>query len=175
GAESKLNPMAFLRQLMTGRYTTQGNDAAAEAVRPFCNTATGSAVGEGGGIVVLEALEMFQARRKLAGDADSTPRAYAEVLGFGASQSVNLSARNLMPDPQGRGIAVAIRAALREAKLTAADIDMVIPFGLGLPESDRAEAEALRSVFGEALKQIAIVSPKALVGNCGAGAGGIDV
>ncbi len=174
GAESKLNPMAFLRQLMTGRYNTQSNDDGTRAVRPFCDTAAGSVVGEGGGIVLLESLETFQARAAAAPD-DAKPRVYAEVAGFGASQTVNIAARNLRPDPQGRGIAVAIRSAMREANVSPGDIDLVIPFGLGLKDSDAAEAEALKAVFGEALAGVPIVSSKPLVGNCGAGAGGLDV
>ncbi len=174
GAESKLNPMAFLRQLMTGRYNTTSNDDGSRAVRPFCQNAAGSIVGEGGGIVVLEALETFR-QRYAAASGDVKPRAYAEIAGFGASQTVNREARNLRPDPEGRGIAVAIRAALREANVAPGDIDLIIAFGLGLRETDAAEAEALKRVFGETLSGVPVVSTKALVGNCGAGAGGLDV
>jgi len=173
GAESKLNPMAYLRQMMTDRYNTQDEEPAT-MVRPFCQSAAGCVVGEGGGIVVLESLETFEARAAQA-EGGNKPRAYAEVVGFGASQSVNLSARNSRPDPQGRGIAVALRAAIREAGVTPDAIDLVIPFGLGLPETDHAETEALKRVFGERLRDVPLVSPKALVGNCGAGAGGVDV
>jgi len=166
GAESKLNPMAYLRQQLAERLTTAGNEDPAAAVRPFDRGATGSAIGEGGGIVVLEALDTFEQR---AGDK----RAYAEVLGFAASQSVNREAKNRLPEPDGRGIAVAIKRALREAGVEPGQIDLAIGYGLGQPQTDTAEAAALRSVFGDAVP--AVLGTKALMGNCGAGAGSIDI
>ncbi len=174
GAESKLNPMAYLRQLITGRYNTTDNGNPAAAVRPFCQTAAGCVVGEGGGIVILEALDTFEQRAASTQASSLKPQAYAEVVGFGASQSVNLPRRNLQPDEQGRGIAVAIRSALREAGVGPDQIDLVIPYGLGQPESDRAEAAALQRVFGQMLGDVPITSLKALAGNCGAGTGGLD-
>jgi 3-oxoacyl-[acyl-carrier-protein] synthase II len=170
GTESKLNPMAFLRQQMTGRLNTTDNDRPAQAVRPFCQTAAGTVLGEGGAIVVLESLDTYQARAARDG-----ARAYAELLGFGASQSVHPEARNLEPDPKGHGLSVAIRAALREAGIDAGQIDLVVAFGLGVPRWDAAEAAALRQVFGSRLPQVPVVSMKPMVGNMGAGAGGLDL
>ncbi len=172
GAESKLNPMTFLRQVMTGRLNTTSNDSPATAVRPFCKTAAGTVVGEGGGIVILESLDTFKAR---AAKADQTPTAYAEVIGFGASQSVNRDARNLEPDPQGRGIALAIRSTLREAGIGPDQIDLIVPFGTATPHYDQAEAAGLRQVFGGRLASVPIASIKSMTGTCGAGTGGLDV
>lgn len=172
GAESKLNPMAFLRQQFTGRLNTTVNDDPTRAVRPFDRQAAGTAIGEGGGIVILEALETFERRTTLGSDG---PEAYAEVIGFGASQTVNRQCRNLEPDPGGRSIAAAIRAALGDARIEPEAIDLIVPFGSGVPSWDQAEASAMRGVFGPRLSQIAITSVKALVGNCGAGAGGLDL
>jgi len=172
GADSKLNPMAFLRQMMTGRYNPQDDADPTGAVRPFCRTAAGCVVGEGGGIVILEARETFDRR---AANGDDHARAYAEVVGFGASQTVNLPARNLRPDDAGRGMALAIRNALRETRIEPSAIDLIVPFGLGLPETDRAEAAALRQVFADRLPDIPLTSSKPLVGNCLAGAGAIDI
>lgn len=170
GAESKLNPMAFLRQILTDRLNTTANppdgDPAA-AVRPYSSSAAGGVIGEGGGIVVLESLDAFKRR--------GGQRAYARVLGFGASQTLHPESRSLRPDPQGKGIALAIKVAMREAKLTPDAIDLIIPVGSGFPDNDHAEVNALRSVFGEALAKIPVFSTKPYVGNCGAGAGGVDV
>ncbi len=168
GAESKLNPMAYLRQVMTGRLVSD-QDAAdpVAAVRPFDREAKGGALGEGGGIVTLEAAETFAAR----GGKD----AYAEMLGFGASQTVNPAAKNREPNADGRGIVSAVRAALREAQLGADEIDVVIPFGLGHKTWDAAEAAALRTLFGERLSEVPVLAPKASVGNTGAGSGGYDL
>ncbi len=168
GSESRLNPMAYLRQEMLGRLVADRNDAPHRAVRPFDEGARGTALGEGGGIVVLEAADTFATR---AGDR----RAYAEVAGFGAAQNVHRESRNLKPDPHGRGTASAIRAAMREAGIGPADVDMIVPFGSGLPDYDRAELVALRAVFGDRVSQVPLVSIKPFAGNCGAGAGGLDV
>jgi len=178
GAEDKLNPMTFLRQQFTGRLNSRDNDRPTEAVRPFDRNAAGTVIGQGGAIVVLESLETFEARaRGGASDGVGAPmaRAYAEVAGFGASQSVHVPQRNLAPDPNGRGIALAIRAAMREAKVTPEQIDLIVPFGSGVPEYDQAEAAALFSIFGPRTKDIPITTTKPLAGNCFAGAGGLDV
>ena len=170
GTDSKLNPMGFLRQIMTGRVNTRDNDSPAKAVRPFCRTAAGTICGEGGGIVVLEAADSFEKRASADG-----ARAYAQMLGFGASQTVHHESRNMLPDPQGRGIALALGAALRDARISPDDIDLIVPFGLGLDASDTAEANALATVFGERLAQIPLVCTKSMAGNCAAGASGLDI
>ncbi len=169
GATSRLNPMSLLREVFTNRMITddaiQAGDAT-QAVRPFDTAACGTALGDGGGILVLEAADTLTARGG---------QAMAEVLGFGASQSLNRANRNTVPTEDGRGVRLAIEAALRDANLSAADIDVILPTGLGHGESDRAEAAALRAVFGERLAQVPVYSPKAAIGNTLAGAGAVDV
>ncbi len=172
GVESKINPTAFLRKHMTGQLNTDNNETPDKAVRPFCQTAAGGVIGEGGGIAILESLETYEARQARQ---PGSGRVYAEVLGFGASQSVNAAKRNLEPDPEGRSIASAIRAALREAQIDPSAIDLIIPFGAGVPAGDQAEAAALRTVFGDGLAKTPARSIKPLVGTCNAGAGGLDV
>ncbi|MEX0887395.1 MAG: beta-ketoacyl synthase N-terminal-like domain-containing protein [Phycisphaeraceae bacterium] len=167
GTDAKLNPMAFLRQHYAGRLNVDDNDRPAQAVRPFAADAAGGVVGEGGGIVVLEADDTFQQRGGRG--------AYAVVAGFGASQTVNRATRNLAPDAEGRSIASAIEKALRDAGVGPGAIDLVIPFGCGDPAWDAAEAAALKRVFGEALAGIPVRSTKALAGNCGAGSGALDL
>ena len=169
GAESKIDLLGRLRQFMSGRFNTTDNDRPEQAVRPFCQTAAGTVPGEGGAIVVLEAVETFRQR-----SADDGCRAYAELKGFGASQTVDLPSRCLAPDPKGRAIASSITAALRDANTGPEQIDLIVPFGLGVPAYDQAEAEALRSVFGSRLEQVPVAAPKALVGNLGAGGGALD-
>jgi 3-oxoacyl-[acyl-carrier-protein] synthase II len=127
--------------------------------------------------VILESVETFQVRQSKA--VPSAParklQAYAEIAGFGASQTVHPASRNLRPDPEGRAIVAAMRTAMREAQVGPDEIDLVIPLGLGVPDYDQAEAAALRTVFGARLASLPVVSLKPLVGNCAAGAGGLDV
>lgn len=167
GTESKINPMALLRQQLTGRLNTADNERPGHAVRPYCRSAAGVVLGEGGAIVILEALDTARQR--------SGSRIYAEVVGFGASQTVNPATRNREPDVEGRSIRGAIAAALREAGVEPQRIDLIAPFGSGIPAYDQAEAAALRAVFGPRLAAIALLTSKQAVGNCGAGAGAIDV
>ncbi|MEM7624274.1 MAG: beta-ketoacyl synthase N-terminal-like domain-containing protein [Planctomycetota bacterium] len=170
GAESKINPMAFLRQVMTGRFVNDADAAdPATAVRPFDQSAVGGALGEGGGIVTLECADSYEQR---GGDAE---KVYAEVLGFGASQTVHRQTKNRTPDAEGRGIVNAVRAALREAGLEPGAVDFVVPFGLGHPDWDGPEAAALRTLFGDRLACVPVLAPKANVGNLGAGSGGFDL
>src|SRR5690606_35985232 len=62
GAESKLNPMAYLRQVLVGNLVTGRNDHPAQALKAFCEGASGTVIGEGGGIVILESAETYQKR-----------------------------------------------------------------------------------------------------------------
>ena len=78
-------------------------------------------------------------------------KAYAEVVGFGATQSVDRASLGRRPDAEGRAVANAIRAALRWAELEAEAIDAVFPFASAVPEEDAAEIAGLRTVFGERL------------------------
>ena len=166
GASSNVNPMAWLRQVMTGRIYG-GSDPA--AVRPFDQNAAGGVTGEGGGIVMLEEEAAFAQR---GGDAAAV---YARVAGFGASQTVHRETGNRTPDPAGRGIVSACRAALNEAGLEPDAVDAVIPFGLGHADWDGPEAAALRTLLGDRLKDVPVLATKAQIGNLGAGAGGFDL
>ena len=170
GAESKLNPMGYLRQAMVGRLAKGYNEQPAAALRPFDEDANGTVLGEGGGIVVLEAADTFEQRSAADG-----ARAYAEVAGFGASQSVHRESRNREPDPAGRAVAAAAKVAMREAGVTPDDVDLIVPFGSGLPAWDQAEVIGLRSIFGDTLQDKPLVTLKPLGGTCGAGTGGLEV
>jgi len=167
GADSKMNPMALLRQVLTGRCNTTDKDDAAKAVRPFCTTAAGTVLGEGGAVLVLESVETFERR--------GGEKAYAEVVGFGAAQSLNPKAKNLLPDEQGKAFVSAMRKAIADAGVGPEAIGLVVPFGLGHAGSDGPEAKAIRAVFGERAADVPLVCPKANVGNCSAGASGIDL
>jgi 3-oxoacyl-[acyl-carrier-protein] synthase II len=117
---------------------------------------------EGGGLLIVEELEF--ARRRGA-------RIYAEIIGFGAGISTTAWDE---PDPQGRGAVRAISAALRDAKITAADVDLVTAFGTGCNDYDASERAALQQVFA-GRRDIAGLAIKGTVGNCGAGAGALDL
>ncbi|MGH7176230.1 MAG: beta-ketoacyl-[acyl-carrier-protein] synthase family protein, partial [Tepidisphaeraceae bacterium] len=115
GAESKLNPMGLIRQTLLKRVNETSNDAPADAVRPFDDDSAGSAIGEGGGLLILEELE--HAKKRGA-------RVYAELVGFAASQDTHSVTQ---PEPSGHSYGKAVEKALSDAKLRPADVDLLIP------------------------------------------------
>ena len=167
GADTKLNPMAYLRQELAGRLApcTVEEDAT-KKVKPFDPSSPGALVGEGGGILVLEAEETARARGA---------RMHAVLAGTGASQSWCEDTVGLVPDATGESLADAILAALRDAGIAASDIDAIIPYGCGVPALDALEAKALGRVFGESLGSKPIVTLAPSIGATVAGFGTIAV
>ena len=158
GAESKVNPMGLMRQTLLKR-TTEKNDAPDQAVRPFDKEASGLAVGEGGGLLILEEYE--HATRRGA-------KIYGELVGFGASQDTH---KVTDPEPSGHSYGKAISKALAEANIPPTAVDLVVPHGIGIPGHDRAELNGLHNVFGAGLARVAIAPIKAQIGNLAAGCG----
>ena len=164
GAESKGNPMALLRQCMAKRLSTN-NDQPEQACRPFGQQRDGTAVSEGGGLVIIEELEHARARGA---------RIYAELVGFGASNDAYDPSQPSKPHPEGRGMALAARKAIADAGLEPAAIDMVSAFAAGIVDRDAAEARAIQTVLGDRVADVPVLSIKGGIGNNGAGSGAID-
>ena len=159
GAETRVNPMGMIRHQLLGRLNPSANESPAGAVRPFDADASGSVLGEGGGLLVLEEYEHAKARGA---------KIYAELVGFGASQDAYSPTE---PDPSGRTYGRAILSALSDAKLAAADVDLIVPHGQGIKAFDEAEVKGLRSVFGSDLGKPLAAPIKAQIGNLCAGNG----
>jgi len=158
GAESKVNPMGLIRHCLLNRLTTQ-NETPGEAVRPFDKDATGTAIGEGGGLLILEEYERAKARGA---------KIYAELVGFAASQDTY---KITEPSPTGHSYGKAIQKALADANLPPAAVNLIIPNGLGIASHDRAELTGLLSVFGGGLERIPFAPIKGQFGNMAAGSG----
>ena len=159
GAETKVVPMNLLRQILLKRVTETHNDTPEEAVRPFDADADGTAVAEGGGLFILEEYGHAKARGA---------KVYAEVAGFGASQSTHSITQ---PDPAGHSYGKAIGKALADANLPPKAVDVLVPCGLGIPSHDRAELAALHNVFGGGLERVPLAPIKAQTGNLASGSG----
>jgi len=162
GAECKVQPMGLIRQSMLNRLSESHNDSPATAVRPFDADADGTALGEGGGLLILEELSHAQARNA---------RIYAELVGFAASQD---SFSVVDPDPTGHSYAKAITNALRDAKADASQVQLHVPHGLGIASHDRAEIAGLTTAYGSHLPRVPLAPIKAQIGSLAAG-GGADV
>ncbi|KKL80028.1 hypothetical protein LCGC14_2008910 [marine sediment metagenome] len=163
GADSRINPMDLLRLCLLGRAVTTANDRPAEAVRPMDAGHAGSAVGEGGGLLIVEDLDRAAARGV---------RIYAEIVGFGAA--CDPGAIDYLKPAFG-GLARAIAAAMKDAGIAAEQVDMVIPNGSGVPAEDAAEAQALRDALGDRANTVPVVPLTGAMGNLFAGAGAVDL
>ncbi len=162
GAESKVNYMGLLRQTFANRLAAvaTGGDGVA-AVRPFDASATGTVLGEGGGILITETFDSAHARGA---------RAIAELTGFAARQCSCIDTVGVDLSDAAQDIASAIEGALHDAQTQASEIDAIVPLGSGIPTVDQAEAAALRLIFGERLLRLPLVTLAPQVGICGAGA-----
>lgn len=167
GAESKVNPMGILRQIFAQRLapTPAGVDPTT-LIRPYSADATGTLMGEGGGLVVIESRETADAR---------SARVYARVVGYGASQSRCDDVIGLELEEDGQGVLDAIEAALDNAELRPDEIDAIVPAGLGIRSIDTSEAAAITRCFGARAGKMPLATTVPYTGNTGAGAGAINV
>ncbi|WP_085707005.1 beta-ketoacyl synthase [Pseudomonas sp. B35(2017)] len=160
GADSVLNLDTMAALYLLGAASGEQRWGA-DLCRPFDRDRSGLIAGEGGGFVVLESLEHALAR-------GATP--YAEVLGFGSSLDAY---KVTAPQPQGRGAALAMQAALDDAGLRAAQIDLINAHGTSTPLNDVAETLAIKSVFAEQrhYRSLAVSANKSQFGHLIAAAG----
>ena len=164
GAEAKVNHIVMIRQCLTGRAASAGNDEPKAACRPFDADATGSVFGEAAGIIVMENLDHAVARGA---------NALAEIAGIGSSNSIATPYEHM--EPEGTGLRIAMEKALADAEIQPADIDLVIPHGTAIPRDDLAEAKALADLLGPAAETTPVWPTKSMLSNTGAAAGGVDI
>lgn len=162
GADSMINPLGLVY------FALLGAAAAAplppqELCRPFDARRRGMVLGEGAGVVVLEAAE-HAARR------GARPR--AEIAGFGTSLD---GFRVTAPEPGGEGAARAMGAALADAGMAPDAIDYINAHGTGTRLNDAAETAAIKAVFGEHAARIPISASKPLIGHLVAACGGPEL
>jgi 3-oxoacyl-[acyl-carrier-protein] synthase II len=134
----------------------------AKACRPFDADRTGTVLGEGAGVVVLEELEHAKARGATI---------YAELAGFGSSTAADKNRVAL----RDLALANAMRAALRDAEATPIAVGHIQAHGLGTHTGDEAEARAIRDVFGGTKADVPVTAAKSYFGNLGAGSGIVEL
>ncbi|HRK73644.1 MAG TPA: beta-ketoacyl-ACP synthase II, partial [Rhodothermales bacterium] len=129
------------------------NDEAETASRPFDKRRDGFVLGEGAGILILEELEHAKARGA---------KIYAEILGIGMSaDAYHMTA----PDPNGRGAALSMKMALRDAGLNLDQVDYLNMHGTSTPLGDLAETKAIKQVFGDHAYKMNVSSTKSMTGH----------
>ena len=161
GSEAIIIPLTIAGFCQMKAMSTR-NDDPTRASRPFDAERDGFVCGEGGGLVVLESLEHARAR-----DA----RIYAEVVGYGMTGDAH---HMTAPDPEGDGAARAMAAALRDAAIEPSAVGYINAHGTSTPYNDKFETIAIKRVFGEHAKKLAVSSTKSMTGHLLGAAGGIE-
>lgn len=161
GTEACIDRLA-IGGFAAARALSTRNDAPTEASRPFDRDRDGFVFGEGAGLVVLETLEHAEARGAVP---------LVEVTGYGTSAD----AYHLTAGPEdGSGAARAMQACLAMAGDGGDHVGYVNAHATSTPVGDRGEIAALRRVFGDRLRDIAISSTKSAIGHLLGAAGGVE-
>lgn len=162
GTEAPIGPYALVCQLRSGRLSSASDPA--RAYRPFDAGANGYVPGEGGAIVVVEALDTAKERK--------APTIYAEILGYGATNDAH---DPMLPRADGTQLARAMTLALDRAGVAPDDVDAIFADAAGVPEADAAEVQAIKQVFGDRARAVPVTAPKTMVGRLYAGGAALDV
>jgi 3-oxoacyl-[acyl-carrier-protein] synthase II len=144
------------------RALSTRNDDPPAASRPFDTERDGFVIGEGCGVVVLEALEHAEAR--------GVPP-LGEVVGYGATADAS---HITLPAPGGIGAVRAARRALEKADLPPEAVDHVNAHATSTPEGDKSELEAIRTIFGDHAPSLAVTANKSMLGHTLGAAGAIE-
>jgi 3-oxoacyl-[acyl-carrier-protein] synthase II len=162
GSESSITDMG-LGGFIAARALSQRNDNPQAASRPFDRDRDGFVLSEGAGIIILEELE--HAKRRNA-------PIYAELLGVGSTaDAYNITA----PHPDGTGASRAMRIALRNARTSPEEVQYVNAHGTSTELGDVAETKAIKQVFGEHSRKLAVSSTKSMIGHLLGASGGVEL
>ena len=161
GAEASITPLAYAGFCSMKAMST-ANDTPERASRPFDLNRDGFVMGEGSGILVLESLEHALARGA---------RIYGELAGYAATcDAFHIT----QPDPDGKGLSLAMSRALNDARLRPDEIDYINAHGTSTPYNDKFETLAIKKVFGDHARRLLVSSTKSMTGHLLGAAGGIE-
>jgi 3-oxoacyl-[acyl-carrier-protein] synthase II len=162
GADSMIHPVGLVYfVLLTAAATTR---AEPETVcRPFDGKRRGLVIGEGAGVVILEAFEHALERKAPI---------YGELAGYGtAMDAYQVTA----PHPDGRGLVEAMKGAIEDGGVSPREIGYINAHGTGTRLNDLAETRAIKTLFGAGAGKIPISSSKSMIGHLMAAAGGPEL
>lgn len=161
GSEATITSLSYAGFCSMKAMSTN-NDDPEHASRPFDLNRDGFVMGEGAGVVVLETLE--HARKRGA-------KIHCELVGYGASCDAN---HITAPHPEGKGLIGAMKRALHSAQLNTTDVDYINAHGTSTPYNDRFETMAVKTLFGEHVKNVPMSSTKSMTGHLLGAAGGVE-
>ncbi len=161
GTEATITPLG-VGGFNAMRALSTRNQAPEQASRPFDRDRDGFVIAEGAGILVIEELEHAKGRGA---------KIYAELRGYG----LNADAHHITsPAPEGEGAQRCMKLALKDAKLTPADIGYINAHGTSTKINDATETLAIKKVFGDAARKLMVSSTKSMTGHMLGAAGGVE-
>ncbi len=161
GSEAALCSLG-MSSFMAARALSTRNDDPQHASRPWDKDRDGFVMAEGAGVVILEEYE--HAKKRGA-------RIYAELVGYGMSgDACHITA----PDPDGKGASMAMKLALRDAKLSPDQVNYINAHGTSTPLGDIAETKAVKNTFGPHARKLAVSSTKSQLGHLLGASGGVE-
>jgi beta-ketoacyl-acyl-carrier-protein synthase II len=161
GSEAPITPLC-MAGFASARTLSTRNDAPEKASRPFDKDRDGFVMGEGAAVLILESLEHATARGA---------HIYAELIGYGMTGDAH---DIVQPCGDGDGAARAMMIALQHANLKPTDVDYINAHGTSTSLGDLAETAAIKRVFGDHAKKVAVSSTKSMTGHLLGAAGGIE-
>jgi 3-oxoacyl-[acyl-carrier-protein] synthase II len=161
GSEAAVNPIG-VAAFCACRALSEHNESPQEASRPFDAKRDGFVIAEGAAVLILEELNFAKARGATI---------LAEMTAYGASgDAIHMT----QPSEDGEGAARAMNVALQKAVWQPDEVDYINAHGTSTPLNDKMETRAIKTVFGDHAKKVAISSTKSMTGHLLGGAGAIE-
>jgi 3-oxoacyl-[acyl-carrier-protein] synthase II len=162
GAEAGIGEIPIGAFSAMRALSTKRNDDPERASRPFDAERDGFVMGDGAGVIVLEALDHARARGA---------KVRAELVGYAATDDAS---HITLPAPGGRGAVGSMRGAVEDAGLALDEVDYINAHGTSTPPNDRSETIAIKTLFGERAYEIPVSSTKSMTGHLMGAGGGIE-